>query len=210
MRALADAVDTFHPDQIVISTLPPEESVWHRFDVVDRARAEYPNMPVTHVVARPAAGGIRAMTIIAGFSSSRQGSAPLNLAAQLARTTGEKVIAAAIIERALPAGIDPIEDEYQRHVATQATASLDRVVDRVRDNRDISVVVHQSTSIPRGLMELVDHHQRRPGGGRVVVVGSAGQGGPGQCDRTAGAHRGGAGGDRPPRLPVESPSRSSG
>ena len=32
------------------------------------------------------------MTIIAGFSSSRQGSAPLNLAAQLARTTGEKII----------------------------------------------------------------------------------------------------------------------
>ena len=51
------------------------------------------------------------MTIIAGFSSSRQGSAPLNLAAQLSRTTGEKIIAAAIVERALPAGADPIEDE---------------------------------------------------------------------------------------------------
>lgn len=31
------------------------------------------------------------MTIIAGFSASRQGSAPLNLAAQLSRTTGERV-----------------------------------------------------------------------------------------------------------------------
>jgi GABA permease len=41
MRALAAAVDTFHPDQIVIATLPPEASVWHRFDVVDRARAEH-------------------------------------------------------------------------------------------------------------------------------------------------------------------------
>src|SRR3954451_22345199 len=41
LRALAAAVDSFHPDQIVISTLPPEESVWHRFDVVDRARAEH-------------------------------------------------------------------------------------------------------------------------------------------------------------------------
>jgi len=44
------------------------------------------------------------MTIIAGFSSSRQGSAPLNLAAQFSRTTGEKVVATAIVERALPAG----------------------------------------------------------------------------------------------------------
>jgi GABA permease len=53
LRALATAVDSFHPDQIVISTLPPEESVWHRFDVVDRARAEH-SVPVTHVVATPA------------------------------------------------------------------------------------------------------------------------------------------------------------
>jgi GABA permease len=53
LRALAGAVDSFHPDQIVISTLPPEESVWHRFDVVDRARAEH-SVPVTHVVSTPA------------------------------------------------------------------------------------------------------------------------------------------------------------
>ncbi|WP_066899120.1 amino acid permease [Mycolicibacterium houstonense] len=51
LRALAHAVETFRPDQIVISTLPPEESVWHRFDVVDRARSEY-QIPVTHVVSR--------------------------------------------------------------------------------------------------------------------------------------------------------------
>ncbi|MDF2826414.1 MAG: amino acid permease, partial [Mycobacterium sp.] len=38
LRALADGVEKFRPDQIVISTLPPESSVWQRFDVVDRAR----------------------------------------------------------------------------------------------------------------------------------------------------------------------------
>ncbi len=58
MRALADAVQSFEPDQIVIATLPPESSVWHRFDVVDRARAEY-EVPVTHVVASPAMAGRR-------------------------------------------------------------------------------------------------------------------------------------------------------
>ncbi|HUL99815.1 MAG TPA: amino acid permease [Mycobacterium sp.] len=55
LRALANAVDTFHPDQIIISTLPLEESVWHRFEVIDRARAEYPAIPITHVIATPAA-----------------------------------------------------------------------------------------------------------------------------------------------------------
>jgi GABA permease len=52
LRALAKAVDGFHPDQIVIATLPPEYSIWHRFEVVDRARADY-DIPVTHVVATP-------------------------------------------------------------------------------------------------------------------------------------------------------------
>lgn len=50
-RALAAAVDSFHPDQIVISTLPPEESTWNKFDLVDRARAEH-QLPVTHVISR--------------------------------------------------------------------------------------------------------------------------------------------------------------
>lgn len=53
LRALADAVESFDPDQIVISTLPPEMSVWQRFDVVDRARAQH-KVPVTHVVAASA------------------------------------------------------------------------------------------------------------------------------------------------------------
>jgi len=56
LRALAEGVDAFHPHQIVIATLPPEYSVWHRFDVVDRARAEH-NIPVTHVVATPVSAG---------------------------------------------------------------------------------------------------------------------------------------------------------
>ncbi|CAN5611739.1 amino acid permease [soil metagenome] len=51
LRALAEAVDKFEPDQIVISTLPPESSVWQRFDVIDRARAQF-KLPVTHVVAK--------------------------------------------------------------------------------------------------------------------------------------------------------------
>lgn len=51
LRALADGVAEFHPDQIVIATLPPEQSIWHRFDVVDRARRDY-DVPVTNVISR--------------------------------------------------------------------------------------------------------------------------------------------------------------
>jgi nucleotide-binding universal stress UspA family protein len=111
------------------------------------------------------------MTIIAGFSSSRQGSAPLNLATQIAHTTGEKIIAAVIVERALPAGVDPIEDEYRGYLASRASASLERVVDQVRGDLDISTTVHQSSSISHGLMELAGQHSAD-----VVVVGSSSSG----------------------------------
>lgn len=111
------------------------------------------------------------MTIIAGFSSSRQGSAPLNLATQLARTTGEKVLAAVVVERALPAGFDPIEDEYRAYLASRAAASLERVVNLMPGDVDISMMIHQSTSIPNGLMELAEQH-----GADLVVVGSSSSG----------------------------------
>jgi GABA permease len=49
LRALRAAVQEFDPDQIVIVTLPAAESIWQRFEVVDRA-AEL-GLPVTHVEA---------------------------------------------------------------------------------------------------------------------------------------------------------------
>jgi nucleotide-binding universal stress UspA family protein len=111
------------------------------------------------------------MTIIAGFSSSRQGTAPLNLAAQISRWTGDKVVAAAIVERPWPAKDDPIEHEYLRHVTSQAAHSLDRVVGHLPADLDIPTVVHQSTSIPTGLIELATAHNAS-----TVVVGSSSSG----------------------------------
>jgi len=49
LRALEEAVKEFHPDQIVVVTLPASASVWQRFEVVDRA-AEH-GIPVTHIEA---------------------------------------------------------------------------------------------------------------------------------------------------------------
>lgn len=49
LRALADAAADFHPDRLVICTLPEDRSAWLRYDVVDRVRETY-DLPVTHVV----------------------------------------------------------------------------------------------------------------------------------------------------------------
>lgn len=111
------------------------------------------------------------MTIIAGFSSSRQGTAPLHLAAQIARCTGEKVIATAIVERALARRDDPVENEYLNYVSVQAEKSLERVIQQLPAGVDIPVVVHHSTSIPTGLMELVETNDAS-----LAVVGSSSSG----------------------------------
>jgi GABA permease len=54
LRALANAVQEFNPDRLVICTHPEDRSAWLRYDVVDRARETYPNLPVTHVVVEHA------------------------------------------------------------------------------------------------------------------------------------------------------------
>ena len=111
------------------------------------------------------------MTIIAGFSSSRQSAAPLQLAAQVARSTGEKVIAAAIVERAFPPRDDPVEREYLRYVSAQAQKSPARVAEQPPADQAIPVVGRRSASVPAGLMELVEEN-----GASLAVVGSSSAG----------------------------------
>ncbi|WP_066906539.1 universal stress protein [Millisia brevis] len=111
------------------------------------------------------------MTIIAGFSWSRHGLAPLQLAAQIAHSTGESVVATAIVERPWPPKGDPIEDEYLRYVTAEAERSLVRAVEQLPADLDISVVVHQSTSVPKGLIEVTTTHDAS-----LVVVGSSSAG----------------------------------
>ena len=54
LRALSNAVDEFKPDRLVICTHPEARSAWLRYEIVDRARDSYPNLPVTHVIVEGA------------------------------------------------------------------------------------------------------------------------------------------------------------
>ena len=49
LQAVEDAIRTFRPDELVISTHPPGRSHWLERGVVDRARERF-ELPVTHVV----------------------------------------------------------------------------------------------------------------------------------------------------------------
>lgn len=111
------------------------------------------------------------MTILAAFSASRHSSAPLHLAAQIARGTGEKVVAAAVVERPWPPRLDGVEEQYLGYVTAQATEALERAVDLLPRDVEMSTVVHQSTSIPTGLLELAEANQAN-----LVAVGSSSAG----------------------------------
>lgn len=111
------------------------------------------------------------MTIIAGFSSSRHGPAPLNLALRIARCTGENIVAAAVVERPWPPSPHGFENEYLDYVTAQAMESLKRIASRLPADVDVSVVVHRATSVPAGLLELAGLHNAA-----LVAVGSSSSG----------------------------------
>jgi nucleotide-binding universal stress UspA family protein len=111
------------------------------------------------------------MTILVGFSSSRHGAAPLNLGAQIAQTSGEPMVAAAVVEHPWPPRDDVVERQYLRHLTANTEASLRDVVATLPGAARIPVVVRQAASIPAGLAELVDEHAAH-----LVVVGSSSSG----------------------------------
>lgn len=50
IQAIEDALHTFSPDEVIVSTHPPGRSSWLEQRVVERARERFPGVPVTHVV----------------------------------------------------------------------------------------------------------------------------------------------------------------
>ena len=111
------------------------------------------------------------MTIIAGFSASRQSSASLHLAAELARTTGEDIVATAILENAGNLANDQLEREYQTHLATQTMRALEGVLAQSRSTVNVTPMIRHSSSIPKGLMEIAAEY-----GAGIVVLGSSSSG----------------------------------
>lgn len=111
------------------------------------------------------------MTIIAAFSASGHGPAPLHLAAQIAQATGERIVAAAIVESPSPRKPEMFEVEYLNHVGKQAHQSLQAMVKQLPGDLDVQQIVHRASSVPAGLVELAAEVSAD-----LVVVGSSSAG----------------------------------
>ncbi|OBF25033.1 universal stress protein [Mycobacterium sp. ACS4331] len=111
------------------------------------------------------------MTILAGFSASGHAPAPLHLAAQLARATGDRIVAVAVVEDHWPRSLDPTEGEYLDHVGGQALRSLKELVAGLSGELDVCTMIHQAESVPAGLTDLAEELSAD-----MVVVGSSSSG----------------------------------
>jgi nucleotide-binding universal stress UspA family protein len=109
------------------------------------------------------------MTILVGFSATRHGDAPINLAAQIAETTGQPAVAAAVIERPWPPRDDPAEKDYLECRSEQVRQSLGQIARKLPGA--VPAIVHESSSVPTGLLELATELKAS-----LVVVGSSSSG----------------------------------
>jgi GABA permease len=50
IQVIEDALHTFGPDEVIVSTHPPGRSNWLEQGIVERARDRFPGVPITHVV----------------------------------------------------------------------------------------------------------------------------------------------------------------
>ncbi|MFT4126975.1 MAG: universal stress protein [Gordonia sp. (in: high G+C Gram-positive bacteria)] len=111
------------------------------------------------------------MTILVGFSVSRQSQAPLNLAVQIAAASGQPLVAVAVIEDPGPRLGDPFEQEFLDHLVTRTEKALHEVIGRLPGGTGIPTVVAPGRSTAAGLMALAGEHDAT-----MVVVGSSSSG----------------------------------
>lgn len=112
------------------------------------------------------------MTIIAGCAPRESDNAALELAAMLARSTGEDVVVAVVVAAAWPPSTERVDADYRAYLKKHGEQSLEQARTWMPADVKTQFVLHHSTSIPTGLLEVVADHDAT-----VLVLGSADSGG---------------------------------
>lgn len=112
------------------------------------------------------------MTIIAGCAPRESDNAALELAAMLARSTGEDVVVAVVVAAAWPPSTERVDADYRAYLKQHGEQSLEQARTWMPADVKTQFVLHHSTSIPTGLLEVVKDHDAS-----VLVLGSADSGG---------------------------------
>jgi hypothetical protein len=119
--ATLDAIDEYHPDEVIISTLPSASSGWLRRDLIERIQ-DTTGVPVTHVVSDMDAEGLpfNVTLVVANVTAGRG-----TLRARMKEIAAET-------EDMLFIVVVPLQSHGDGRAAAVARARLGNTLDRMR------------------------------------------------------------------------------
>jgi hypothetical protein len=119
--ATLDAIDEYHPDEVIISTLPSASSGWLRRDLIERIQ-DQTGVPVTHIVSDMDADGLpfNVTLIVANVTAGRG-----DLRARMKQIAAES-------EDMLFIVVVPLQSHGDGRAAAVARARLGNTLDRMR------------------------------------------------------------------------------
>lgn len=112
------------------------------------------------------------MTVVAGCTLKESGNSALELAAMLARSTGEDVVVAVVVAAAWPPSTERVDAEYRAYLTRRGEQSIAQAKEWMPADIDATFVLHHAASIPTGLVEVAQQHDAS-----VLVLGSSESGG---------------------------------
>lgn len=115
------------------------------------------------------------MTVVVGIDPGRRSASVLDLAAMLARSAGGDLVAAAVVPRTWPASAGSADAEWRRYTRAAADAALDHAAAVLGTTAAARFLVHEASSVRRGLVELAEEHAAD-----LIVVGSSSAAQPGR------------------------------
>ena len=108
------------------------------------------------------------MTLVVGHAPDERGQAALQLAAMLARSSGDDLVVGTVVPAPWMPGMARVDAEYR----AELDAAGDRALEAARANLPEGVaatfVRHSARSAPAGLLELAERHQAD-----IIVHGSS-------------------------------------
>jgi nucleotide-binding universal stress UspA family protein len=108
------------------------------------------------------------VTVVVGCTLKESGTAALELAAMLARSTGEEVVVAVVVASAWPPSPERVDAEYRTYLTQRGEQSLDQARTRMPAGVKTTFVLHHAASIPTGLLEMAKEYDAS-----VLVLGSS-------------------------------------
>jgi len=112
------------------------------------------------------------MTIVVGCTPKESGNGALELAAMLARSTGEDIVVAVIVAAAWPPSTERVDADYRAYLAQRGEQSVAHAKAWMPADVTTTFVQRDAASIPTGLLEVAREHAAS-----VLVLGSSESGG---------------------------------